>query len=64
VCWNEVLLISPMQLPHADIATLAKAELYLTLATVFRQHDHQEPFVTTRTDVDLKHDMFMPQLDM
>jgi len=40
---------------------LARAELYLTLATVFRRYD-MELFETTRErDVDLKHDMFLPQ---
>lgn len=53
-----------MQFLQADIASLAKAELYLTLATVFRRYEHQELFETTRMDIDLKYDMFMPQLDM
>jgi len=42
---------------------LAKAELYLTVATIFRRYDHQELFETTRMDVDIKHDMFLPQPD-
>jgi hypothetical protein len=45
-------------------SSLAKAELYLTIATIFRRYDHQELFKTTRKDVELKYDMFMPQPDM
>ncbi len=56
-------------LPHwcsvlrADISSLAKAELYLTIATVFSRYEDQELFETTRMDLDLKYDMFMPQPD-
>jgi len=39
---------------------LAKAEMYLALATVFRHYD-MELFETTRRDVDCAHDMFLPQ---
>lgn len=43
---------------------LAKAELYLTLANVFRRFENQELYETTRMDVDLKHDMFLPYPDL
>lgn len=65
MCWNEVL--SPITLSMnfvTDNISLAKAELYLTLATIFRRYDNQELFETTRMDVDLKHDMFMPTVDL
>jgi len=39
---------------------LAKAELYLALATVFRRYETQELFETTRRDVDIQHDLFLP----
>lgn len=38
---------------------LAKAEMYLALATIFRRYD-MELFETTRRDVDCAHDMFLP----
>jgi hypothetical protein len=41
---------------------LGKAEIYLTLATIFRRFD-LELFETTRKDVDVKHDLFLPQPD-
>ena len=40
---------------------LAKAEIYLTLATVFHRFD-MELFETTRADVDPKRDYFVPGL--
>jgi hypothetical protein len=40
--------------------SLAKAELQLTLATIFRRYEHQELFETTRKDVDIQHDLFLP----
>ena len=43
---------------------LAKAELYLTLANVFRRFENQELYETTRMDVDLKRDMFLPYPDL
>jgi hypothetical protein len=49
--------------PYADNLSLAKAELYLTLDTVSGRYENQELFETTRMDVDLRHDMFMPQPD-
>jgi hypothetical protein len=50
---------------HEDIdlttCSLAKAELYLALATVFRRFENQKLFETTRAkDVDLQHDFFLP----
>ncbi|KAF8858393.1 cytochrome P450 [Acephala macrosclerotiorum] len=39
---------------------LAKAELHLTLATVFRRFESQELFETSRRDVDIQHDLFLP----
>jgi hypothetical protein len=56
-CFHRVILLKLILL------SLAKAELYLTVATVFRRYDHQELFETTRMDVDIKHDMFLPQQD-
>jgi hypothetical protein len=41
--------------------SLAKAELQLALATIFRRFDKQELFETTRADVDIQHDLFLPQ---
>ncbi|KUJ12388.1 cytochrome P450 [Mollisia scopiformis] len=43
---------------------LAKAEMYLTLATVFRRYEGQKLFETTRRDVDLKHDLFLPSAEL
>jgi cytochrome P450 len=43
---------------------LAKAELRLAIATVFRRFQHQELFETTRRDVDIEHDCFLPQAAM
>jgi hypothetical protein len=52
----------PFRLQHfTDCASLAKAELLLTIATVFRRFDKQELFETTRADVDVQHDLFLPQ---
>ena len=42
-------------------SSLAKAELQLAVATVFRRFDKQELFETTRTDVDIQHDLFLPR---
>jgi hypothetical protein len=42
-------------------SSLAKAELRLAIATVFRRFDKQELFETTRADVDIQHDLFLPQ---
>ncbi|TVY90608.1 Cyrochrome P450 monooxygenase, partial [Lachnellula willkommii] len=51
-------LVLPLLTIHAN--SLAKAELYLTLATVFRRYK-VELFDTVRErDVDLKHDNFLP----
>jgi hypothetical protein len=44
--------------------SLAKAELQLGIATVFRRYENQELFETTRADVDIKHDLFLPQADL
>ncbi|PMD41986.1 cytochrome P450 [Hyaloscypha variabilis F] len=43
---------------------LAKAELQLGIATVFRRYENQELFETTRADVDIKHDLFLPAADL
>jgi hypothetical protein len=42
-------------------SSLAKAELRLAIATVFRRFDRQELFETSRADVDIQHDRFLPQ---
>jgi hypothetical protein len=42
-------------------SSLAKAELRLAIATVVRRYDRQELFETTRADVDIQHDLFLPQ---
>ena len=42
-------------------ASLAKAELRLAISTVIRRFDAQELFETTRSDVDVQHDLFLPQ---
>jgi hypothetical protein len=42
-------------------SSLAKAELCLAIATVFRRYDTQGLFETTRADVDIQHDLFLPQ---
>jgi hypothetical protein len=42
-------------------SSLAKAELRLAVATVFRRFDKQELFETTRADVDIQHDHFLPR---
>lgn len=41
--------------------SLAKAELRLAIATVIRRYDRQMLFETTRADVDIQHDLFLPQ---
>jgi hypothetical protein len=43
------------------LISLAKADLYLTLATVFRRYEDQELFESSRLDVDAEHDYFLPQ---
>lgn len=45
-------------------SSLAKAELRLAIATVIRRFDRQELFETTRADVDIQHDLFLPQADL
>jgi len=45
------------------LCSLARAELNLTLATVFRRFDNQQLFKSSRLDVDVKHDFFLPQQD-
>ena len=42
-------------------SSVAKMELLLTIATGFRRFDKQELFETTRTDVDIQYDIFLPQ---
>ena len=42
-------------------SSLAKAELRLAIATVVRRFDRQELFETIRADVDIQHDLFLPQ---
>jgi hypothetical protein len=67
VCWNEVCyIIFPVIVQKLLMLTcfsLAKAEMRLALATVIRRYDSQELFETTRADVDIKHDLFLPQAD-
>lgn len=47
--------------PVFILSSLAKAELYLTLATLFRRYD-MELFDTVRErDVDIYYDGFLPQ---
>jgi len=41
--------------------SLARAELYLTLATIFRRYEKQKLFETSRLDVDVGHDYLLPQ---
>ena len=41
--------------------SLAKAELRSAIATVIRRYEVQELFQTTRDDVDIQHDLFLPQ---
>jgi hypothetical protein len=50
--------------PVLSFPSLARAELQLALATVIRRFDTQELFETTRKDVDIQHDMFLPQADL
>lgn len=59
-------------MPHFHISmlemlifeSLAKAELYLTVATIFRRFENQELFETTERDVLPKHDHFIPHPDL
>jgi hypothetical protein len=46
------------------ISSLAKAELYLVIASIFRKFEDMELFETTRKDVDMKHDFFIPFPDL
>ena len=41
--------------------SLAKAELYLTLATIFRRYEMELFETVFERDVQLKHDFFLPQ---
>jgi hypothetical protein len=43
----------------ADKCSLAQAELYITLATVFSRFEF-EPFETDRSDVDMAHAYLVP----
>jgi hypothetical protein len=43
--------------------SLARAELNLTLATVFRRFDNQQLFESSRLEVDVKHNFLLPQQD-
>ncbi|KAH9205912.1 cytochrome P450 [Leptodontidium sp. 2 PMI_412] len=43
---------------------LARAEINLTLATVFRRFDKQQLYETSRLDVDAKYDFLLPQPSM
>lgn len=46
----------------ADTSTsLAKAEISLTLATLFRRYEMELFDTTFERDVQVKHDMFLPQ---
>jgi hypothetical protein len=38
--------------------------MQLAIATVFRRYENQELFETTRADVDIQHDLFLPQADL
>jgi hypothetical protein len=44
------------------LQSLAEAELFLTLATIFRRYDMELFDTNFERDVELKHDMFLPQL--
>jgi hypothetical protein len=44
-----------------DGESLAKAELFLMLATIFRRYDMELYDTIFERDVELKHDMFLPQ---
>jgi hypothetical protein len=65
MCWYAVgcLIFHDFSIPLI-LARLAKAELQLAIATVFRRYENQELFETTRADVDIKHDLFLPQADL
>jgi hypothetical protein len=43
------------------LQSLAKAELFLSLATIFRQYDMELFGTIFERDVKLKHDMFLPR---
>ena len=45
------------------VSSLARAELNLTLATIFRRFDNQQLYESSRLDVDIKHDFGLPQQD-
>ena len=63
--WEFSMRITSFRLllPLTDFS-LAKAELQLTIATVFRRFDKQELFQTTRADVDVQHDLFLPHASL
>jgi hypothetical protein len=75
MCWNKVsrTFLAYMLAhcyPTSQIArliskrdSLARAELYLTLATVLRRFEDQVLFESSRLDVDVKHDYLLPQQD-
>jgi hypothetical protein len=69
MCWNEVRFSTPLpQSPKISADkplpySLARAELNLTLATVFRRYDRQQLFESSRLDVNVKHDFLLPQQD-
>lgn len=61
------LYLHPPMIPNSTkkyfLCSLARAELNLTLATVFRRFDNQQLFESSRLDVDVKHDFLLPQQD-
>jgi hypothetical protein len=62
VCRNAVRATHVLEvLFRLTYCSLAKAELRLAIATVFRRFEKQELFETTRADVDIQHDLFLPQ---
>ncbi len=63
MCWDAVWLTIFKLFHPLTRARLAKAELQLAVATVFRRYENQELFETTRSDVDIKHDLFLPCAD-
>jgi hypothetical protein len=64
MCWYEVCSKVPFgrlsERADALPPGLAKAELYLILASVVRRFEIMELFGTTRRDVDSMHDFFIP----
>lgn len=65
--WDEVSYLAMRYVKRMPELTgpssLARSELYMTLATVFRRFENQELFETTRSDVVVKHDYLLPQTD-